>query len=189
MLCMGKTENTFLPKAVSWKRWGFPCLWIELQLENFLCSAKMPCHLLMIQQSGAYPWRESSGSRCGKNQGLHIRVDIPVCCQIMDAYEMLYCPATLATVEANLWPSFALSESRKYQRLILPCVRLLCVECAGEYQRLRAHMEAQMEIGLLRPKIYMTRRSKSSCLDLPLYPQQCRSQGEWDWQTRWPKRG
>lgn len=86
--CRGGRESALLPKVAAWERCRLPCLSTDLRLESLPCSAEGPCRLLMVQQSGAPPWWEPAEQPCGE-QRLHIRVCIPVCCQVMDACERL----------------------------------------------------------------------------------------------------
>ena len=167
--CRGGTESALLPKVAAWERCRIPCLSTELRLEGLPCCAKGPCRLLMVQQSGAQPWWEPAEQPCGEHR-MHIRVCIPVCCQVMDACERLHSASAVVKVEAALRLGCPPSECWRYQLLFIPYVRLLDAECSGECSVFRARLEVQLEWYQLRPEVCGMRRPEPACPELPLYP-------------------
>ncbi len=167
--CRGGTESALLPKVAAWERCRIPCLSTELRLEGLPCCAEGPCRLLMVQQSGAQPWWEPAEQPCGEHR-MHIRVCIPVCCQVMDACERLHSASAVVKVEATLRLGCPPSECWRYQLLFIPYVRLLDAECSGECSVFRARLEVQLEWYQLRPEVCGMRRPEPACPELPLYP-------------------
>ena len=167
--CRGGTESTLLSKVAAWERCRIPCLSTELRLEGVPCCAEGPCRLLMVQQSGAQPWWEPAEQPCGEHR-MHIRVCIPVCCQVMDACERLHSASAVVKVEAALRLGCPPSECWRYQLLFIPYVRLLDAECSGECSVFRARLEVQLEWYQLRPEVCGMRRPEPACPELPLYP-------------------
>ena len=101
---------------------------------------------------------------------MHIRVCIPVCCQVMDACERLHSASAVVKVEAALRLGCQPSECWRYQLLFIPYVRLLDAECSGECSVFRARLEVQLEWYQLRPEVCGMRRPEPACPELPLYP-------------------
>ena len=167
--CRGGTESALLPKVAAWERCRIPCLSTELRLEGLPCCAEGPCRLLMVQQSGAQPWWEPAEQPCGEHR-MHIRVCIPVCCQVMDACERLHSASAVVKVEAALRLGCPPFECWRYQLLFIPYVRLLDAECSGECSVFRARLEVQLEWYQLRPEVCGMRRPEPACPELPLYP-------------------
>ena len=167
--CRGGTESALLSKVAAWERCRIPCLSTELRLEGLPCCAEEPCRLLMVQQSGAQPWWEPAEQPCGEHR-MHIRVCIPVCCQVMDACERLHSASAVVKVEAALRLGCPPSECWRYQLLFIPYVRLLDAECSGECSVFRARLEVQLEWYQLRPEVCGMRRPEPACPELPLYP-------------------
>lgn len=184
--CRGGRESALLPKVAAWERCRLPCLSTELRLESLPCSAEGPCRLLMVQQSGAPPWWEPAEQPCGE-QRLHIRVCIPVCCQVMDACERLYSASAVVKVDAALRLCCPPSECWRYQLLFIPYVRLLDTECSGECCVFHARLEVQLEWYQLRPEVCGMRRPEPPCPELPLYPPPIQVGGPCGCQPGWPR--
>lgn len=175
-------KEILLQRVVARERRSIPCLCTELKLEELSPCAQAPFRVLMVQQSGKQPWWTPLDGGCGDRR-LRIRVFIPVCCQVMDAQQKLYCASAVVETETTLQPPCPPSECWKHQLVVVPCVRLLeCAECC-DCAPCRVKLEVQLEVYLLHPETGTMRKPEPACPELPLYPQPCCG----GMQTPWPR--
>ena len=118
---------------------------------------------------------------------MHIRVRIPVCCQVMDSCERLHGASAVVKVEAALRLCCPPSECWRYQLLFLPYVRLLDAECSEECGVFRVRLEVRLEWYQLRPEVCGIRRPEPSCPELPLYPPPIQPGYPCGCEPGWPK--
>ncbi|MDD3335547.1 MAG: hypothetical protein PHI98_08510 [Eubacteriales bacterium] len=168
-----RMESVLLQKIIACERRVIPNLCTALKLEGLPCCAEPPFTLLMVQQSGAQPWWTPLESH-GPDTRLHLRVCIPVCCQVRDCRGKLYEATSMVEAEISLKPACPISECWKNSIFVVPCVRLLCAECCSEDETFEVRLEVKLEVYLLRPEPCMMHKPEPPCPDLPLYPQPVR---------------
>lgn len=165
-----KCESVLLQKIISCERRNIPQLCARLELDGLPECATPPYQLIMVQQSGAQPWWTPMENH-GPDTRYHIRVHIPVCCQVRDACGVCYHASAVVEAEVSFRSPVPSSECWRHSLFIVPCVQLTGGELCSEDPVFCATLEVCLEIFLLRPEPCAMHRHEPPCPELPLYPQ------------------
>ncbi len=165
-----KCESVLLQKIISCERRNIPQLCVRLLLEGLPECATPPYQLTMVQQSGAQPWWTPLESH-GPDTRYHIRVHIPVCCQVRDSCGTSYQASAVVEAEVSFRSPVPSSECWRHSLFIVPGVRLVGGEVCSDDCVFCVTVEVCLEIFLLRPEPCAMRRQEPPCPELPLYPQ------------------
>ena len=161
-----KCESVLLQKIVCCEKRHIPQLCARLELQG-LCSCP-PYRLLSVQPSGAQPWWTPLESH-GPDSRNHIRVSIPVCCQVCDGEGCTHTVTSVVEAEVSYRPCCPQADGRS-SLFIVPCVRLTGGDVCSEDPVFCVQLEVSLEMYLLRPEPCAMHRPEPACPELPLYP-------------------
>jgi len=162
-----KCESVLLQKILCCEKRHIPQLCVRLELHD-LCACP-PYRLLSVQQSGAQPWWTPMESH-GPDARQHIKVSIPVCCQVCDGEGRTHSATAVVEAEVSYKPCCPQAESWRSSLFIVPCVRLTGGDVCSEDACFCVQLEVSLEIYLLRPEPCAMHRPEPACPELPLYP-------------------
>lgn len=162
-----KCESVLLQKIVCCEKRHIPQLCTRLELEG-LCACP-PYRLLSVQPSGAQPWWSPLESH-GPDARHHIKVFIPVCCQVCDGEGHPHTATTVVEAEVSYRPCCPPSDCSHANLFIVPWVRLTGGDVCSEEAVFCVQLEVSLEIYLLRPQPCAMHRPEPACPELPLYP-------------------
>ena len=160
-----KCESVLLQKIIGCEKRHIPQLCARLALEG-LCACP-PYRLLSVMPSGAQPWWSPLESH-GPDARHHIRVFIPVCCQVCDGEGGTHTATAVVEMEVSYRPCGHCPDSANL--FIVPCVRLIGGDVCSEDTVFCVQLEVNLEIYLLRPQPCAMHRPEPACPELPLYP-------------------
>ena len=158
-----KCESVLLQKIVSCEKRYIPQLCAKLELACM--QGCPPYRLLAVHQSGAQPWWTPVECQT-PDARQHIRVSIPVCCQVCDGEGRTH--QVTSVVEAEV--SYRSCENKRSSLFIVPCVRLAGGDVCSDDACFCVQLEIELEIYLLRPEPCAMHRPEPACPELPLYP-------------------
>ncbi len=160
------SESVLLQKIICCERRNIPQLCTRLALDGLPACARPPYRLMAVQQSGAQPWWTPLDHQ-GPDVRQHIRICIPVCCQVCDCEGKMY--HATAVVEAEV--SYRMpTENWRCSLFIVPSVRLCGGDVCAEEACFCVKLEICLELYLLRPEPCAMHRPEPPCPELPLYP-------------------
>ena len=171
-----KCESILLQKIVSCEKRHIPQLCTRLELSNL--SGRAPYRLLSVQQSGAQPWWTPVDNHAPDTRQ-HIRLSIPVCCQVCDSEGRTHSASAVVEVEVSYRAGG--TDNGRNSLFIVPCVRLTGGDVCSDTGCFCVQLEVSVELYLLRPEPCTMHHPEPVCPELPLYPMpmQWQPYGEW----------
>lgn len=165
-------QRVLLPKILASGREWLRRSCVSLQVEGLPNCLQPPYGLVSVSPCGEAQWESLSEGR-----PLHLRITVPLLCQVRDGCGCLHSGHSCLCVEMCLQPQCSMQECWRGSMMILPSVRLICAEqSCGEC--FSAQIEMLVEAYLLRWEPCATGQPcPPRCPELPLYPQPCQPCG------------
>ncbi len=163
-------ENVLLQKIVCCEKRSIPQLCTRIVPDDLPACACAPYTLLSLTQSGAQPWWSPVESH-GPDARSHIRVFIPVCCQLCDGEGKTLHTTAVVEAEVSYRPACPPHEHWRNNLFIVPCLRLTGGDRCSDDGSFCVQLEIHLEIYVLRPEPCAMHRHASPEKPIPLYPQ------------------